>query len=232
MTISQPRASRWSRSPRWTPTCGGDAGRAPSPARQDRADRERELRLRRRHGGAGQLAHEQVRRGPARQALLRRLRVRRHRRDDSPRSARWRCIPGVRARQRPAALGRAGQHGRLLQRAPARRPDHGHEPGPWRPSHPRDGPQLQRQASTRSMRTASGRTPSGSITTSMEAQAQARSARSSSWAARARTRGCGTSSAWRTSRTRSARCCSSTWPTSPGSSRPASIQVPSPTRTS
>ena len=43
---------------------------------------------------------------------------------------------------------------------------------------------------------------------------------------------CGTSSGWRTSPTRSGRSCSSTWPTSPGSSRPTSTRARSRTRTS
>ena len=38
----------------------------------------------------------------------------------------------------------------VLQRAPARRPDHGHEPGPRRPPDPRHGPQLLAAACTRS----------------------------------------------------------------------------------
>ena len=97
---------------------GGDAGGASSAARQDRAHRERELRLRRRDGGAGQLADQQVRRGPARQALLRRLRVRGHRRAAGP-GARARPVPGRRARQRAAPFRGAGQHDRLLQRARA-----------------------------------------------------------------------------------------------------------------
>ena len=120
---------------------GGDAGRTAPPARQHRAHRQRELRVRGGHGSPGLVAHQQVRRGPAGQALLRRLRVRRRRRAARP-GPRARPLPGRRARQRPAAQRRPGQHGRLLQRPPARRPDHGHEPGPWRPPHPRHGPQL------------------------------------------------------------------------------------------
>ena len=42
--------------------------------------------------------------------------------------------------------GRPGQHGRLLRRAAARRPDPGHEPGPRRPPHPRLPGQLLRPA--------------------------------------------------------------------------------------
>ena len=38
--------------------------------------------------------------------------------------------------------GRAGEHGRLLQRPRAGRPDHGHEPRPRRPPDPRHGAQL------------------------------------------------------------------------------------------
>ena len=97
---------------------GRDAGGAPPPARQDRAHRERELRLRGRDGGAGQLADQQVRRGPAGQALLRRLRVRGHRRAARP-GAGARPVPGRRARQRAAPFRGAGQHDRLLQRARA-----------------------------------------------------------------------------------------------------------------
>ena len=46
------------------------------------------------------------------------------------------------------------------------------------------------------------------------------------------TRGRGTSSGWRRSPTASARCCSSTWPTSRGSSRPGCTRARSPTPTS
>ena len=81
--------------------------------------------------GAGLVAHEQVRRGPAGQALLRRLRARGRRRGAGPRAG-PRAVPGLRARQRPAPLGRAGQHGRLLLGPPAGRPDPGHEPRPRR----------------------------------------------------------------------------------------------------
>ncbi len=143
---------------------GGDARRATPPARQDRADRQRELRLGGGHAGAGLVADQQVRRGPARQALLRWLRVRRRGRAARP-GARPGALSGCRARQRPAALGCPGEHGGLLQRAPARRPDPGHEPGPWRPSDPRHGPQLLRPALRGPrLRRAPG-TPSGSTTT-------------------------------------------------------------------
>ncbi len=101
--------------------------------------------VRGRDGSAGLVADQQVRRGPARQALLRRLRVRGYRRATRP-GACARPLPGRRARERPAALGRAGQHGGLLQRPRTGRPDHGHEPGPRRPPDPWHGPQLLRAA--------------------------------------------------------------------------------------
>ena len=115
---------------------GGDGGGASPPGGQDRADRERELRLRGGARGAGLVAHEQVRRGPAGQALLRRLRVRGHRREPRPRP-RAGAVPGRRPRQRPAALRGPGQHGGLLRRPQAGRPDPGHEPRPRRSPHPR-----------------------------------------------------------------------------------------------
>ena len=46
--------------------------------------------------------------------------------------------------------GRPGQHGRLLQRPRAGRPDPGHEPRPRRPPDPRHGPQLLAAGCTRS----------------------------------------------------------------------------------
>ena len=78
------------------------------------------------------------------QALLRRLRV--HRRD---RAARDRPREGAvrrRARERPAARGRAGQHGRLPRAAAAGRPDHGPQPPARRPSQPRHEDQRLRPA--------------------------------------------------------------------------------------
>ena len=47
------------------------------------------------------------------------------------------AVPGRRPRQRPAALGRPGQHGGLLRGPQAGRPDPGHEPRPRRSPHPR-----------------------------------------------------------------------------------------------
>ena len=69
--------------------------------------------------GAGLLAHQQVRRGAARQALLRRLRARGRRREPGQ-DPRARAVPGLGPRQRPAPLRRPGQHGGLLRRAAAR----------------------------------------------------------------------------------------------------------------
>ena len=162
---------------------------------EDRADRQRELRLAGGAGGAGLVAHQQVRRGPAGQALLRWLRVRGRRRA-ARRGARPGPLPGRRARQRPAPLGRPGQHGRLPLGARARRPHPGHEPRPRRPPDPRLARQLQRQAGSRSTPTASARTTSASTTTPSSARPP-RSARRSSWRAPAPIRASSTSSAWR-----------------------------------
>ena len=89
-------------------------------------------------------ADEQVRRGLSGQALLRRLRVRRRDRaaGDRPREGAVRR----RARQRPAARGRAGQHGRLPRAAAAGRDDHGPEPPARRPPQPRHEDQRVRPA--------------------------------------------------------------------------------------
>ena len=91
------------------------AQRARAPAADAGDDRLGELRP---AGGArvpGQRADEQVRRGLSGPALLRRLRVRRHRRAarDRPRQG---AVRG-RARERPAARRRAGQHRRLPRAA-------------------------------------------------------------------------------------------------------------------
>ena len=62
-----------------------------------------------------------------------------------------------RARQRAAALGRAGEHGRLLHAAQAGRHRARHEPRARRPPDARPPAELLRQAATRSSPTASGK---------------------------------------------------------------------------
>ena len=105
---------------------------------------------------AGSRADEQVRRGLSGQALLRRLRVRRRRRvaGDRAREAAVRR----RARQRPAALGRAGQHGGLHRGAQAGRHDPRHEPRARRPPDARPPAELLGQVlQHRALRRAQGR---------------------------------------------------------------------------
>ena len=90
------------------------------------------------------------------QALLRRLRVRRRRRarGDRPREGAVRRRP----RQRAAAFGRAGQHGRLPHAAEAGRHRARHEPRPRRPPHARPSAEFLRQAlHDRAVRRAQGR---------------------------------------------------------------------------
>ena len=100
--------------------------------------------------------HEQIRRRVSRQALLRRLRVRGRGRDAGHR-ARESAVRR-RARQRAAALGRAGEHGRLHRRAQARRHDPGHEPRARRPPDARPPAELLGQVlQRRAVRRAQGR---------------------------------------------------------------------------
>ena len=105
------------------------------PARRDRADRVGEHRQPRRAGGAGLGADQQICRRAAGPALLRRLPVRRHRREpgDRPRQEAVRR----RLRQRAAALRRLGQCRGVHGADAAGR----HLPRPQsrgrRPSHPR-----------------------------------------------------------------------------------------------
>ena len=96
----------------------GHRPRARSPAEHAGDDRLRELRPPGRPRVPGQRADQQVRRGLPGQALLRRLRVRRHHRAarDRPREGALRRRP----RQRPAARRRPGQHRRLPRAAAAR----------------------------------------------------------------------------------------------------------------
>ncbi len=95
-----------------------DRPRAAPPEHRPRADRVGELRQPGGAGGGRLGDDQQVRRGLPGQALLRRLRVRRRRRvaGDRARQAAVRR----RARQRAAALGRAGQHGGVLLAAASR----------------------------------------------------------------------------------------------------------------
>ena len=178
-------------------------------------------------GGAGLLAHQQVRGGPAGQALLRRLRVRGRRGAARP-GPRARAVPGRRARQRAAARGRPGQHGGVLRGPLAGRPDPRDEPRPRRPPHARLAGQLQRQVVRGPRLRRRPRRPSGSTTTRSSGRRR-RSGRSSSspgascLLAHPRLR------APRGDRPRRGRATSSwTWRTSPGSSRPGCIRRPFP----
>ena len=100
------------------------------PARRDRADRLGEHRLPRRAPGAGLGDDQQVRRGLSGPALLRRLPVRRRRRDPRDR-ARLQALRR-RLRQRAAELRQPGQPGGVPRAAQARR------------HLPRDGPLRRR----------------------------------------------------------------------------------------
>ena len=114
--------------------------RARAAARPDRADRVRELHLAERARGGRLRADEQVRRGLSRPPLLRRLRGRRR-----DRAARDRPGEGAlrrRARERPAARRRAGEHGRLLRAPAAGRHDPRPPARPRRPPHARAQGQL------------------------------------------------------------------------------------------
>ena len=118
--------------------------RARPAARPDRADRLGELHVAERARGGRLGADEQVRRGLPGQALLRRLRGRRR-----DRGARARPRDGAlrrRARERAAARGRAGEHGRVLRGAQARRPRARALARPRRPSHARPEGQLLGEA--------------------------------------------------------------------------------------
>ena len=213
----------------------GDAATGGGPG----AHRERELRLARGPRGAGLVAHEQVRRGLPREALLRRLRGRR-----SGRAARDRPREGAlrrRARERPAALRLPGQHGGLLRarhelgRQRGGWADRGHaprhEPQLRGPPHPRLVRQLLREALQESCRTGSPARPRPS-TWRRSGSSRGSTGRRSSWSARAPIRGRSTSTSSPRSRERSARPWSSTWRTSRASSRRASTRTPSRSRTS
>ena len=147
---------------------------------------------------------------------------------ETPRpGARPRSLPRRRARQRPAAFGRPGEHGRLLQRPRAGRPDHGHEPRPRRPPDPRHGAQLLGPA----LRGPCLRRPPGHRADRLRRDGGAGEGGPPEAHRRwrvARIRGPGTSSGWHRSPRMSARSCSSTWPTSPASSRPGVHPSPFP----
>ena len=107
------------------------------PARGDRAHRVREHRQPRRDGGAGLGDDQQVCRGLSRQALLRRLPVRRRGRDAGDRAGEG-AVP-LRLCQRAAQLRLPGQPGRVHGAHPSRRHDPGHEPRCGRAPHARGG---------------------------------------------------------------------------------------------
>ena len=134
----------------------GRAQRGAPAERRPRADRVGEFRQPRRPRSGRLGADEQIRRRLSGQALLRRLRVRRRRRN-----ARDRTREGVvrrRARERAAALGRAGQHGRLLHAAEAGRHRARDEPRARRTSHARPSAEFLGQAlHDRAVRRAQGR---------------------------------------------------------------------------
>ena len=180
-----------------------------------RADRLGELRQPGRARSRRLGADQQVRRRLSRQALLRRLRVRRRRRVAGDR-AREGAVRR-RARQRAAALGRAGEHGGLLHAAQARRHGARHEPGARRPPHARPSAQLLRQAlHHRPVRRPQGRRADrlrGARAARARAQAEDDHGRRQRLSARLRLRAHRARSA-----ARSARRSSPTWRTSPGSS--------------
>ena len=89
----------------------------------------------RRSGSARLGAHQQICRGPAGQTLLRRLPVRRHRRDAGDRARDQ--IVRLQVRQCAAAFRRFRQRGSFLRADAARRHLHGAQSGRRRASHPR-----------------------------------------------------------------------------------------------
>ena len=116
--------------------------RAAPAAARPRADRERELRQPRGDRRHGHAADQQVRRGLSGPALLRRLRGGGRGRAAGHRPAE--AALRRRARQRAAALGRAGQLRRVHGRHQAGRHHHGHVAAPRRPPLARGGGQPQR----------------------------------------------------------------------------------------
>ena len=98
------------------------------------ADRQRELRISGGPGGHGYRPHQQIRRGPSSQTLLRWLRTRRC--GGGPRPGTREDPLRRRPRQRSTPCRRSGQHGGLLRFPEARRSDPGDGPQPRRPPHP------------------------------------------------------------------------------------------------
>ena len=95
-------------------------------------------------GRAGLAADQQVRRGLPRQALLRRLRVRRRGRAAGHRPRSSSCSAPSYANVQPNSGSQANQ-ARVLRPAAARRHHHGHEPGRRRPPDPRHAAEHERQ---------------------------------------------------------------------------------------
>ena len=147
------------------------------------------------------------------QALLRRLRIRRHRRAAGDRPGQE-AVRG-RLRQRAAALGLAGQCGGLPGAAVAGRCDPRHEPRSRRPPDPRRQGQFLRQAVPGvSVRRAPGhRADRLRADRGAGARAPAEDDRGGLLGLFARAR---LAAACAPSPTASARCCSSTWRTLPG----------------
>ena len=103
--------------------------------RQAGDDRLGELRQQRRAPGPGLHPDPQVRRGLPGAPLLRRLRVRGHRRRPGLEPGEGAFRRGL--RQRPAPFRQPGQYGRLFFLPETRGHHPGHGPGPRRPSEPR-----------------------------------------------------------------------------------------------
>ena len=119
--------------------------RARPPALEHRADRERELRLRGGLRGAGLVAHQQVRRRPARASATTAAASSWTGRAARRRSAPWRSsrAPSTSTSSRTRARRPTWPP---TSRARAGRPRPGHEPGPRRPPDARLAGQLLRQA--------------------------------------------------------------------------------------
>ena len=140
--------------------------------------------------------------------------------DEAEELARRRALRALRrrARERAAALGRERQHGRVPRAARAGRQGHGDAPRPGRPPHARVAGQLQRpplrlRRLRRRRRAARRSTTTRSATSRTRAAPEDDHRRRDRVPAHHRLRGVP-----RRSPTTSARCCSSTPRTSPGSS--------------